>query len=53
MKFKEGERVRFKTDLSSEDIKEGTIQKIITAGESLRPEIVASKQSLPRYVNRN
>lgn len=52
MKYKEGERVMYKTEASSQSTSTGTIQKIITAGESLRPEPVASskKSLLPRYV---
>lgn len=50
MKYKEGDRVRYKPQSTSEATSVGTIQKIITAGESLRPETATSKKSLPRYV---
>jgi hypothetical protein len=50
MKYKEGERVLYKTEINSETTSVGIIQKVITAGESLRPEPVTQMKSLPRYV---
>ncbi len=51
MKYKEGERVVYKAEIDSNTTNVGTIQKVITAGESLRPEPVTQMKSLPRYVN--
>ena len=53
MKYKEGERVIYKAEINSDSTCIGTIQKVITAGESLRPEPVIQKKSLPRYVTQS
>ena len=48
--FKEGDRVQYKSDLSSENVSEGTIQKILKGGESLKAEGAKGHLSVPRYV---
>ena len=48
--FEEGDRVQYKTDLSSEIVSEGTIQKVLKGGESLRAEEAKGHLSVPRYV---
>lgn len=50
--FKEGDRVQYKVDLSSENMSEGTIQKVIKGGESVR-EVPVAHQFVPRYVRLN
>ena len=47
--FKEGDRVQYKIDLTSEAVNEGTIQKVLKGGESLREE-VSKHEFTPRYV---
>lgn len=52
--FKEGDRVQYKSDLNSEDVSEGTIQKVLRGGESLKIEEEAKGHlSVPRYVTNN
>lgn len=48
--FKEGDRVQYKTDLSTENISEGTIEKVLSGGESLKVEEAKGHLSVPRYV---
>ena len=48
--FKEGDRVQYKSDLSSEKVSEGTIQKVLKGGESLKVEEAKGHLSVPRYV---
>ena len=50
--FKEGDRVKYKIDLSSENVSEGTIQKILKGGEALKVEEAKGHLSAPRYVRR-
>lgn len=49
IEFMEGDRVQYKSDLSKEAISEGTIQKVLKGGESLR-ETVEKTSGTPRYV---
>lgn len=50
--FKEGDRVQYKVDLEGVNLSEGTIQKVIRGGESLR-ENSFQKINTPRYVKNN
>lgn len=58
MDYKEGDRVQYKIDLSKEAVSEGTIQKVLKGGESLRESVEKrssseKKETIPRYVNNN
>ena len=50
--YKEGDRIQYKIDLSKENISEGTIQKVLKGGESLK-EVVERSNITPRYVSHN
>lgn len=49
--FKEGDRVQYKIDLTSESVSEGIIKKVLVGGESLlRVEEAKGHFLIPRYV---
>ena len=51
VEFKEGDRVQYKIDLASENLSEGTIQKVLKGGESLREvSSTTTHEFIPRYV---
>lgn len=52
VEFKEGDKVKYKVDLGSENISEGTIQKVLKGGESLR-DLASTHEYIPRYVTTN
>ncbi len=51
LSFKEGDRVQYKIDLSKEAVSEGTIQKVLKGGESVRESSVERLNIVPRYVS--
>lgn len=52
VEFKEGDKVKYKVNLGSENISEGTIQKVLKGGESLR-DVASTHEYIPRYVTTN